>query len=102
MTMVDHGKQNSSFATKAALTFAAVSTLGVYSVHSVPSFQKVSFIEETGTPGIVSYKKLSWIEEAQSLFPVVRDFTKEESEAYEASLDSLFTSTGNNFFDYVK
>lgn len=66
-----------------------------------PRMAKVSYSEETGIPKLIAYygKKDNLIIEAQELFPSLRDFTEEESIAYEASLDKLFTSTGENFFD---
>ncbi len=42
------------------------------------------------------------ISDAYELFPGLRDFTEEESDAYEEVLDRIFKPTGENFFDYVK
>ncbi|MEW4371757.1 hypothetical protein [Paenibacillus kandeliae] len=76
------------------------------------------YYEETNTPTFASYsnkylnsnnialintaEKHTLISDAYDLFPGLRDFTEEESDAYEDVLDKIFVSTGENFFDYVK
>lgn len=76
------------------------------------------YYEETDTPTVTSYSNKylnsnniavinninnhKLVSDAYDLFPGLRDFTEEESDAYEEVLDRIFIPTGENFFDYVK
>lgn len=61
---------------------------------SLPLDKVTSLVDE-----IIAQKQASWIEECTSLFPKQRNFTKEESEDYDKSLDKLYKPTGRNLFD---
>src|SRR5690606_698532 len=58
-----------------------------------------NYEEDTHTPGIANmHFSKSRIDEVREVFPVVRDFTKEELANYNQSLDNLFKPVGVNIF----
>jgi outer membrane cobalamin receptor len=96
--------QVASFITTSALAASALFSYSSSFIaptnaqHYQPLIAKVNLSESTSTPKIKELE-LSWPQEAQSFFPKISGYTKEEAKIYNDVINELFVPTGRNLFE---
>lgn len=101
-------EKTSSPAIKVGIGMGAFLAIGSFSTSAYttnansyfPYVERVTYVEETGTPEIFDMnQKSDKYQDIKELFPIVRDFTEEELIQYNKSLDKLFQPTEYNIFE---